>query len=132
MSEQTQTLQILYEETARRFAERVRQRFPHSVHSVVLYGSVARGTAGQESDVDVLVLTANGRPSRGELVEISESLDFENGYRTLLFATAFTPLRLDELRQGGFPIAGAILKEGRVLYDDGAFERIRQDALKTG
>ncbi len=132
MSIEGVTLQALYEETARRFAERLRDRFPADVHSVVLYGSVARKTAGEQSDIDVLVLTADGRPARDELVEISESLDFENGFRTFLIATAFTPERLTELSSGDFPIAEAILREGIVLYDDGTFERIRKDAAGAG
>ena len=122
------TLQQLYEETARRFAERVREAFPSSVHAVVLYGSVARGTAGPGSDIDVLVLTSDGSPGRNELVNISESLDFENKYRTFLIAMPFTPDKLEELERGQFPIADAIIREGLVLYDDGTFERIRTKA----
>ena len=132
MSIEGVTLQALYEETARKFSEQLRDHFPADVHSVVLYGSVARKSAGKDSDIDVLVLTADGRPARDELVEISESLDFENGFRTFLIATAFTPERLKELARGDFPIADAILREGVVLYDDGTFERIRKDAAGAG
>jgi len=132
MTTRTSQLQTLYEETAREFARRVRERFPREVHSIVLYGSVARGTATEDSDVDVLVLTSNARPARYELVEVSESLDFENNYHTFLITTAFAPERLEELVRGGFPIAEAILTEGVVLYDDGTFERIRKDAVGAG
>ncbi len=126
------SLQALYEETARKLAERLRERFPGSVHAVVLYGSVARKTAGKDSDIDVLVLTSNGRPARDELVEVSESLDFENSYHTFLIATAFTPQRLQQLASGGFPIAETLFREGIVLYDDGTFERIRKNAVGAG
>ena len=132
MSLESMTLQDLYEETARRFAQRVRDRFAAGVHSVILYGSVARKSAGEDSDIDVLVLTADGGLARDDLVHISESLDFENGFRTFLIATAFTPERLMELTSGDFPIAEAILREGVVLYDDGTFERIRKNAAGAG
>jgi len=133
MSIATRTsLQALYEETARQFAKRLRERFPGSVHAVVLYGSVARKAAGKDSDIDVMVLTSNGRPARDELVEVSESLDFENNYHTFLIATPFTCHMLQQLASGGFPIAEAIFREGIVLYDDGTFERIRQNAVGAG
>jgi predicted nucleotidyltransferase len=124
-------LQQLYDRAAREFAARLWKRYPETVHSIVLYGSVARNTAGANSDIDVMVLTKNGRPTRDELVELSESVDFENRYDTFVVATRFTPDRLRDLATGGFPIAEAIFNEGRVLYDDGTFERLRHDASKA-
>ena len=51
---------------------------------------------------------------------------------TSLIATCLTPERLLEMARGEFPIAGHILREGVVLYDDGTFERIRKDAVAVG
>ncbi len=133
MTTETDTgLQELFERTARRFADELRDRFPDAIRAIVLYGSVARGRAHANSDIDVLVLRQNGRPSRDELAEISESIDFENGFKTFLIATALTRERLEALREGGFPIAEAILSEGMVLYDDGTFERIRANTSGVG
>ena len=125
-------LQELFERTARRFAEELRDRFPEAIRAIILYGSVARGMAHANSDIDVLVLRQNGQPTRDELAEISESIDFENGFKTFLIATALTRERLEALREGRFPIAEAILNEGRVLYDDGTFERIRASSSGVG
>lgn len=133
MSGPTQmSLLTLYQKTAQEFAGRVRQRFGDAVHSIVLYGSVAKKTASEDSDIDILVLTEDGESLRGELADISECLDFENNYVTFLIATCFTPERLRELARGGFPIGHHILTEGVVLYDDGTFERIRKNALTVG
>ena len=125
-------LQELFERTARRFAEELRDRFPEAIRAIILYGSVARGMAHANSDIDVLVLRQNGQPTRDELAEISESIDFENGFKTFLIATALTRERLEALREGRFPIAEAILNEGMVLYDDGTFERIRASSSGVG
>lgn len=125
-------MQTLYEHAAREFARRLTERFGSSVHSVVLYGSVARGAAGEDSDIDVLVLRGNGTPDRDEMIDISESIDFDNKYRTFLVATGMTVERLEELARGGFPIARAILTEGLALYDDGTFERIRKNSAGAG
>ena len=118
MTNQPSSLQHLYEDAARLFAERVYESFGAAIHAVVLYGSVARHDSGKNSDIDVMVLTDNGRPTRDELVDISEAIDFENTYRTFVIATPFTPLRLRQLAQGGFPIANSILSEGVALYYD--------------
>ena|SRR3990172_10897367 len=125
-------LQILYERAAREFAKRVLEDFGDQIRSVILYGSVARRTAGENSDIDVLVLRSNGRPDRDEMIRISEAIDFENNFRTFLIATGMTPQRLEELSCGGFPIASAIFRESEVLYDDGTFERLREKALGEG
>jgi hypothetical protein len=126
MRNQPSSLQHLYEDAAQKFAERIQESFGDAIHAVVLYGSVARKDAERNSDIDVMVLTDNGRPTRDDLVDISEAIDFENTYRTFVIATSFTPLRLRELARGGFPIASSILSEGVALYDDGTFERIRK------
>ena len=126
------SLMALYWKTANAFAEQARQQLGEAVRAVVLYGSVAQRTAEENSDIDVLVLTENGEAVRGELVDISESIDFDNNYDTFVIATCLTPERLRELARGEFPIARHILREGVVLYDDGTFERIRKDAVAVG
>ena len=126
------SLLTLYKETAREFAARVVERFPNSVHSVVLYGSVARGTAGKDSDIDVLVLTDEGEALRVPLIDISEELDYDNDYDTYLKSLPLTAGKLMELFEACCPSAEDILREGVVLYDDGIFERRRGSALKVG
>ena len=133
MTTETRTdLQDLYDTTAREFARRLLERFDGNVHSVILYGSVARGTSHKDSDIDLVVLRSDGRPDRDEMVEISEAIDFDNNFQTFIIATGMTPHRLAELARGGFPIASAILEEGVVLYDDGTFQRICQNAPREG
>ncbi len=123
----TQTLITFYRDTASEFARRILQRYRDEIHSIVLYGSVARGAAGEDSDVDILVLRKNGHPDRDELIEVGDAIDFENKYRTFVSAKTMSAERLVELARGRFPIAGHVLEEGEILYDDGTFERIRQN-----
>jgi predicted nucleotidyltransferase len=44
------------------FAQRLRLRFGDRVHSVILFGSKARGDSGPDSDIDVLVRLADDDP----------------------------------------------------------------------
>jgi len=120
-----------YESAAREFSDRLVERFPKQVHSVVLYGSVARGTANDDSDIDVLVLRDDGLPGREQMVEISDSIDYNN-YETRLIVTGMSATKLQGLWRQRFPIAEAILAEGVALYDDGTFQRIRETPAGSG
>jgi len=55
---------------ARELAAWLRERFGERVVDVRVFGSVARGEAGEESDIDMLVLFTS-LPSREEREEIS-------------------------------------------------------------
>ena len=58
------------------------------IHSLVLFGSVARAEARSDSDVDVLVLTEAPLDVRHRIDEISYDLDLENTVFTqLVFLT---------------------------------------------
>jgi hypothetical protein len=122
----------LYEKTAREFAQRAHEALREEVLAVVLYGSVARHTATEESDIDLLVLARGDGAVRERLVAIGEALDYENSFDTFLVPTQLSPEKLRELATGGFPIAGHVLREGVPLYDDGSFKRLREEALAGG
>jgi predicted nucleotidyltransferase len=58
------TIQKRYETVIRQFVREARARYPHQVEKVILFGSVARGKAGADSDIDLLVLW-NGDENEG-------------------------------------------------------------------
>ncbi len=126
MSAQATSVQALREDTAHKFAQLVRQRLPDSIHSIVLYGSVARGSAGADSDIDVLVLADDPRAAADPLSDMREELYEENDYRGYVSSLTMTPQHLEELRRGGFPIAGHIIEDGIALFDDGTFAQWRE------
>ena len=45
-----------YRDVARRFAEDIKKYLGESVREVILFGSVARGDYGENSDVDILII----------------------------------------------------------------------------
>ena len=63
---------------ARRF-KRLLLRRGYPVRQVLLYGSVAKGTAGPNSDIDIAVVTAPFHPSRvregGDILLLSKDID---------------------------------------------------------
>ena len=50
-------LNVTYRSVAEEFARRVVSALGGEVHSIVLYGSVARGEAKRHSDIDLLVVS---------------------------------------------------------------------------
>lgn len=126
------TINELYFQTANALASKVAEALNGEVHSVVLYGSTARGEARRSSDIDVLILSDHPDAHRKRVVEIEDELDAENGYRTLLVSMYFTVNDFRRLSASSSPFARAVLKEGIILYDDGSFAGVRDQVLGDG
>ena len=81
---------------------------------VVLFGSQARGTAREGSDVDLLVVMGNGTDKRRTAVEIRRSLGDLPVSKDIVVATP------DEITSRGNVVGTvlhAALREGRVIYE---------------
>ena len=81
---------------------------------VVLFGSQARGTAREHSDVDLLVVMGNGTDKRRTAVEIRRSLGDLPVSKDIVVATP------DEIARRGNVVGSvlhAALREGRVVYE---------------
>ncbi|MBI2503722.1 MAG: nucleotidyltransferase domain-containing protein [Candidatus Latescibacteria bacterium] len=86
-----------------------------AVSEVILYGSVARGEAGEESDIDLLIVTPQPL-SRTARHEITDAV-FEVNLR---YGTNFSTLVVDRASWesgliSALPIREAILREGVLL-----------------
>ena len=86
----------------------------HAV-SVILYGSVARGEADEESDIDLLILTAKplSRPARHAITDVVFDMN-------LRYGTNFSTLVLDQYawEDGAIavlPFKEAIMEDGILL-----------------
>ncbi len=86
------------------------------VESVTLYGSVARGEAGSQSDVDILVVVDKGEPwkIRRSLYELIYPIIVVLGVDISLMIVRREDW-LDMLRSSD-PFALSVLKEGRPLW----------------
>jgi len=85
------------------------------VVSVILYGSVARGEADEESDIDLLILTAEplSRPARHDITDVvfDVNLHYGTNCSTLVLdqhtweagAVAVLPLK-EAILQDGIPL----------------------------
>ena len=122
----TETLRDVAED----FARRVRTALGDRVDSIVLYGSVARGDAGPDSDVDVLIV-GSGNDGVGKAVRKVESDQAqETGYRFFVETTTYDRNEFLEYRRLGSPLVMNILEDGVVLYDTGIFSKMRAESVQ--
>lgn len=90
---------------------KVLQRQGIRISKIILFGSYARGTADEASDIDLAVLSNNfGRDSIEEAMTLSK-LSWRVSDR--IEAIPFT---LKEISQQYHPLIGEIRKYGRVVY----------------
>ena len=97
---------------ARALADWLRKRFGDRVQSVVLFGSVARGEADDESDIDMLVLVRDklSRPEQKEIADYSYDLDLANGTLTQWFVETIDHWDIPAVRGSG--LRKAVESEG--------------------
>lgn len=100
------------QETISRMAQTIAERF--HPEKIILFGSYAKGSPNQDSDVDLLVVMRVEGSKRAKAAEI----DFELADRTMpLDVIVVTP---DEIENFGNAIGGFLypaLRDGKVLYE---------------
>ena len=97
-----------------RFAQALRERFGGSVIDVRLFGSYARSTAHEGSDVDVaVVLREAGWETRREVLDLAADIGLEHGLT--LSPTVFDGATYERWRVQDRPLVRDIEQEGRRL-----------------
>ena len=82
---------------------------------VILFGSAARGEAGEDSDIDVVVIAQS---EASFFDRIGQALDLYQGRREVQ-ALVYTPAEWGKMLAEGRSFALTVSREGRVLYDTG-------------
>jgi predicted nucleotidyltransferase len=95
----------------RRFAECLRERFGSELCDVQLFGSYARGTAGEDSDIDVfVVLERVDYAVQRDVYDIAGDLFADTGL--LVSATVFARSLYETHRAQQRPLVAEIEREG--------------------
>ena len=102
------------------------------VDAIVLYGSVARGEARRDSDIDILVISPDPGKTREALSEIRGDFAYEYDYRFFLSLLHYSREELYKLQQMRSPFFQEITEDGVILYDNGTFSRARTARIATG
>ncbi|ODS36042.1 hypothetical protein BEH94_04670 [Candidatus Altiarchaeales archaeon WOR_SM1_SCG] len=101
------------------FVETASKKFPE-IESIVVFGSVARGTYNKDSDIDLLVVVRDHK-----IQKYLDSLAFD---MTLKYGEVFglivrTPEEIKYLIKLGTPLMDAVLTEGKIKYGTETFKR---------
>jgi uncharacterized protein len=86
---------------------------PYRPQRIMLFGSVARGEADAESDLDVLVIKDTAEPFVRRLERMAE-LCPPGVYADIL---VYTPEEIREMVDDGNPFIIQALQEGKVVYE---------------
>jgi predicted nucleotidyltransferase len=120
-----------YRKAAEEFAQRVRSALGDQVDSIILYGSVARGEAKRDSDIDILVICQNPEIARRGLSQVRRDFDFERNYAVLISLIDCTSEEFNKLRDIGSPFIQEVLHDGIILYDNGTFAEARERRVRA-
>lgn len=90
------------------FAKAAQDELGERIHEIILYGSVARGEATEQSDVDILMVL-DSKDETGELFQLAFDVGLE--YDVVITPHMQTKKYFD-LRQE-FPFLKNVLNEGR-------------------
>jgi predicted nucleotidyltransferase len=132
-----------YDEILRRLLAGLEVHYGARLVSVAVFGSVARGTQREDSDIDFLIV-ARALP-RGRTSRVEEFLRVERDLegwlappRPDLMAVALSPVfKTPEEVEAGSPLFLDMVDDARILHDEGNFlagrlERLRRRMAELG
>ncbi len=105
-------IQKRYQEPVREFVKVALEKYGDKIEGIILFGSVARGKAKEDSDIDVLVV---GDVSLEELVDISFPILLE--YGELISAKDMEKDHFEFLAREEYSFVRNVLRDGVVLYE---------------
>ena len=115
---ETQSYRVL-----EKFRKSVLDALGEKVYSIIVYGSVARGTAKKDSDIDILVI-GKDKKDWETVSKIAYGIDFENEFRTFITTLFLTEDEFKRRLKAGDPFLYNVLKEGIVLYNFGLYKKL--------
>ena len=92
--------------------DKLKKNFPHTLKAVILYGSWAKGKAGDHSDIDVLVLFSNLDDENKRKIHEIYSKIHTSHHLDLVYA------KLEDFEQEKIPLYTAIKKEGKIIFGE--------------
>ncbi|HEY5596424.1 MAG TPA: nucleotidyltransferase domain-containing protein [Candidatus Bipolaricaulota bacterium] len=121
----------IYKKALRTFVTQVEKEMGRDVEALIVYGSVARDEATEESDIDLVVVLKRHNPEIASRIEqIRDSVVFDFGKAITLDFETYASLA--KMVQCGDPFAYNVLSDGKPLLDhNGCFPKLRTERVKV-
>ncbi|MSQ14874.1 MAG: nucleotidyltransferase domain-containing protein [Dehalococcoidia bacterium] len=88
------------------------------IDSIVLYGSVARGQAKRESDVDILLISLEPNNTDNKIEQIRSDFTYEHNFSFFISLVHFGRAEFYKLIELQSPFINEGLRGGVILYDN--------------
>ncbi|MCP8317193.1 MAG: nucleotidyltransferase domain-containing protein [archaeon] len=120
----------IHKKTIEELKRRLISELGDRIDSIILYGSVARNEAREESDIDILVIIKDKDIKiYDKISKIRTDIDLDNN--TLTSLVSLSRRELERYIKLGSPFIESVIEEGVILYDNGNFEKIRKSIVAT-
>lgn len=106
----------LFETVCEEIVPNAKKGLGSRLSSLILYGSAAKGTSKEDSDIDIFAVVAD-EDAKEELIDLSFEIGFKHG--VLISIVARTKEELEELKKIGSIYLKEVKETGRVLYGEG-------------
>jgi len=91
------------------------------VHSIVFFGSTARGDVNESSDIDLLLICGNAAEARRVIYHLNHRFE----------VSIYSPEELASMAKLGLPLTHHLAREGLMLNDDGSYKTAIQNLKDT-
>ena len=107
-------IQKKYQEAVNEFARRALRRYGDKIDGIILFGSVARGEAKEESDIDILVVWKGDKLEGWDVIE-DIAVDILLEYEQFISVKIIYPQEYLGMMDMGSSFIQNIKKEGVVI-----------------
>ncbi len=120
-----------HEQIIKKFKQELLEKFKDDLISLVLFGSVARGTARKDSDIDILIILKDAPDSYYERLKpvVDIELKLRRDIEPMMPVLSSIILSLDEAKQNR-NIFLDMIDDSIILYDTNNFFKNRLSELK--
>jgi uncharacterized protein len=118
-----------YKSTLKDLKERLVEELSDKLDSIILYGSIARGDFGSESDIDLLLILEDKKLME-KAYEIGYNVDIKNN--TVTSISIYSSQEIRKNIELGSPFVKNVITEGKIIHDNGTWKKLRSGLVRAG
>lgn len=124
-------MSVAYEKIAAHLKDKLVEELGDRIDAIILYGSVARKEANENSDIDILIVTRDDDKRLYDTIsKIRTRIDLEND--TLTSLLQMSRIELEQYAKLGSPFLENVTEKGVTLHDSGILKKIRRSLAAEG